>query len=123
MKRKEYMEKWADKCMHCEHLQLIENNLSRSDDLVRFACIWSEGGDWFYGHTAKQAIGSMLLDERNIWRGCEEYTERLMELYSVNENESDGLEIIRTERHIRKDDGTDGKKWRDFFWSPPKKEL
>ena len=80
----EYEDKWMQRCMKCSSLAYKS---CESDEKFLFFCVWADGRmDAVDNDTdALSAIKIMLRDEKNISRTCVDYVERLMDLYSLND--------------------------------------
>ena len=88
MTRKEYAEKWCKECMNCPHLILHQYHGGPKDPRGNYACcIWSEERMDFMPNdsTCEAMTKVMVMDAKNIGRECPMYTERLMELYNLDD--------------------------------------
>lgn len=94
MTRKEYSAKWCKKCMCCSNLIVRKYNDKMRDSFGNrmprgswVFCFWAEGRMNLMPDesTCEEMIKKMVLDEDNIWIECPTYTERMVELYNLED--------------------------------------
>ena len=88
MTKKEYAEKWCDECMHCEWLHFHRYRFDPRDSRGNYVlCFWSDNHMDFMpdDSTCEDMVKVMVLDMKNIWNGCPMYTERMIELYNLDD--------------------------------------
>lgn len=89
MTKEEYIKKWSGKCLGCECLMFSPTTMfPKSPYFV--VCLWCKNRmkNMDGNPSVEEMIGHMILDEKNIWKGCPDYFDRIIDLYSV-ENASD----------------------------------
>ena len=94
MTRDEYGRKWCEECMRCENLmvQVFDKDVYEpsGQPMERGAwvfCLWANGSMERQPEDSKSTdmVRKMVLDERNIWSGCQTYAERMVELYNLDD--------------------------------------
>lgn len=94
MTKEEYSAKWCGECMHCGDLMLRKYDDEFCDSEGKrmthgswVFCLWAKGRMEAMPDesTCEEMTKKMVLDEDNIWIGCHTYTERIVELYNLED--------------------------------------
>ena len=88
MTKKEYIEKWSEECLKCN--QFCKNWKGQ------FFCLWAKNtpfGVYSYNvkntDSVKKFLSEALLDENFVSKTCPMYTERMIELFSLDDDQDD----------------------------------
>ncbi len=91
MTKKEYIDKWSEECLKCNQLCINWKG--------QLFCLWAKNtprcGFGGYSYTAKNTdsakkfLSVALLDENFVSKTCPMYTERMIELFSLDDDQDD----------------------------------